>query len=103
VAESETRRPFTVWQAILFQAVNPKAWIMAITAAAVFVPRDTPISHLIVVVGGLFLAVNVPCVSVWAMFGSGMRHLLLRPTYRRVFNLTMAALLVLTAILSLRG
>jgi threonine/homoserine/homoserine lactone efflux protein len=76
---------------------------MAITAAAVFVPRDTPISRVVLVVGGMFLAVNVPCVSVWALFGSGMRHLLLRPAYRRVFNVTMSALLVLTAILSLRG
>jgi threonine/homoserine/homoserine lactone efflux protein len=103
VAESEARRPFTVWQAMLFQAVNPKAWVMAVTAAAVFVPRDTPMSLLILVLGGVFLAVNLPCVSVWALFGSGMRHLLLRQTYRRVFNVTMSALLVLTAVLSLRG
>jgi threonine/homoserine/homoserine lactone efflux protein len=103
VAESEARRPFTVWKAILFQAVNPKAWVMAITAAAVFVPHDTPISRLIMVVGGIFLAVNVPCVSIWALFGSGMRHLLLRPAYRRAFNVTMSILLVLTAIVGLRG
>ncbi len=103
VAESQTRRPFTVWQGILFQAVNPKAWVMTITAAALFVPRDTPISTVVMVVGGLFLAVNFPCVSIWAMFGSGMRHLLLRPAYRRVFNVTMCVLLVLTAVLSLRG
>jgi len=83
VAEAESRRPFT--------------------AAAVFVPRDTPISRLVMVVGGIFLIVNVPCVSVWALFGSGMRHLLLRPAYRRVFNVTMSVLLVLTAIAGLRG
>ena len=70
---------------------------------AAFVPRDTPISRLILVVGGVFLAVNLPCVSVWALFGSSMRHLLLRQTYRRVFNVTMSALLVLTAVVSLRG
>ena len=103
VAETETRRPFTIWQAMLFQAINPKAWVMAITTAAVFLPRDTPFPFLFVVVGGLFLVVNLPCVSVWALFGSGVRHLLLRPTYRRVFNLTMSTLLVLTAVLSLRG
>ncbi|MDP8986051.1 MAG: LysE family translocator [Pseudomonadota bacterium] len=103
VAEAESRRPFTVWKAILFQAVNPKAWVMAITAAAVFVPRDTPLSTLIMVVGGIFFVVNVPCVSIWALFGSGMKHLLLRPAYRRAFNVTMSVLLVLTAIAGLRG
>jgi threonine/homoserine/homoserine lactone efflux protein len=82
VGEGDARRPFTVWQAVLFQAVNPKAWVMAITTAAVFLPQHTPLSRLILVVGGLFLAVNIPCVSVWALFGSAVRHLLLRPTFR---------------------
>ncbi len=103
VGETDARRPFTIWQAMLFQVINPKAWVMAITTAAVFLPRDTPFSHLVAVVGGIFLAVNIPCVSVWALFGSSVRYLLLQPTYRRVFNLTMSFLLVLTAVLSLRG
>ena len=103
VSETDARRPFTIWQAMLFQAINPKAWVMAITTAAVFIPRDTPFPRLIAVVGGIFFAVNIPCVSVWALFGSSVRHLLLRPTYRRVFNLTMSTLLVLTAVLGLRG
>jgi threonine/homoserine/homoserine lactone efflux protein len=103
VAETDARRPFTIWQAILFQAINPKAWVMAITTAAVFLPRDTPFWQLVAVVGGIFIAVNIPCVSVWALFGSSVRYLLLQPTYRRVFNLTMSFLLVLTAVLSLRG
>jgi threonine/homoserine/homoserine lactone efflux protein len=101
-AEGAARRPFTVWQAALFQAVNPKAWVMAITTAAVFLPRDTPLSRLVLVVGGLFLVVNISCVSVWALFGSSVRHLLLRPAFRRAFNLTMSILLVLTAIHGLR-
>lgn len=103
VEASETRRPFTIWQAIAFQAVNPKAWVMAITTAAVFLPRNTPFSQLAVPVGALFLAVNIPCVSVWCLFGSAMRRLLMRPSYRKAFNLAMSALLVLTAFLGLRG
>jgi threonine/homoserine/homoserine lactone efflux protein len=103
VSETDARRPFTIWQAMLFQAINPKAWVMAITTAAVFIPRDTPFPRLIALVGGTFLAVNIPCVSVWALFGSSVRHLLLQPAYRRVFNLTMSILLVLTAVLGLRG
>jgi threonine/homoserine/homoserine lactone efflux protein len=103
IADSQARRPYTLWQAMLFQAFNPKAWVMAITTAAVFLPRDTTLRTMFLVVGGLCLLINIPCVSVWALFGSGMRHLLLRPTYRKVFNLTMSALLILTAALSLRG
>ena len=33
-------RPFTFLQAAAFQWVNPKAWTMALTAAAVYLPRD---------------------------------------------------------------
>lgn len=103
MADAEAGRPFTIWQAMLFQAVNPKAWVMAITTAAVFVPPHTPLLRMILLVGGLCLLINIPCVSIWTLFGSSMRHLLLRPAYRRMFNLTMSFLLVLTAALSLRG
>ncbi len=102
VAEIESRRPFTILKAMLFQIVNPKAWVMAVTTAAVFLPRDAPYSQIVVVVGGVFLAVCFPCASAWALFGSGVRRLLLRPAYRRVFNVTMSILLAFTAVIGLR-
>ena len=102
VAEIESRRPFTILKAMLFQIVNPKAWVMAVTTAAVFLPRDAPYSQIVVIVGGVFLAVCFPCASAWALFGSGVRRLLLQPAYRRVFNVTMSILLAFTAILGLR-
>jgi len=51
----------------------------------------------------LFLVINVPCVSLWALFGSSMRKLLARPGYRRVFNVTMSTLLVITALIGLKS
>ena len=90
-------------QAVLFQVINPKAWVMAVTTATVFLPRDISLARLIFLVGGLFLAINLPCVSLWALFGSGMRRALQRPTARRAFNWTMSALLVITAGLGLHG
>ncbi len=51
----------------------------------------------------LFLVINVPCVSVWALFGSGLRRLLSLPGYRRVFNVTMSVLLVMTAVLGVQS
>jgi threonine/homoserine/homoserine lactone efflux protein len=101
VAAASANRPMTMLEAALFQAVNPKAWVMAITTASVFLPRDSALTTAIVLIAILFLAVNIPCVSVWALFGSGMRRLLKRPSYRSAFNLTMSALLVVTAIAGL--
>ena len=96
-------RPITWWEAAAFQAVNPKAWVMAMTTAAVFFPRGGPVAQSAVLVALVFLTVNLPCVSVWALFGSSMRGLLARPAYRQAFNVTMGGLLVITAVMGLKG
>ncbi|MDP9064865.1 MAG: LysE family translocator [Pseudomonadota bacterium] len=103
VSSVRAARPMTFVGAALFQAINPKAWVMAITTAAVFLPRAGIMPTMILIVGLTFLMINIPCVSVWALFGSAMRRALARPGYRRAFNLTMSALLVLTAIAGVRG
>ena len=43
-----------------------------------------------------FSLVNLPTISVWAIFGVAMRRFLSDPTMLRIFNLTMAAALVLS-------
>ncbi len=42
--------------------------------------------------------INLPCVSVWALFGRKLRRYLQRPAVRQGFNLAMAALVVATAL-----
>ena len=96
-------RPVTWLEAAGFQAVNPKAWVMAMTTAAVFFPREGSVAAATALVGVVFLAIMLPCISVWALFGSGMRGLLGRRGYRQAFNVTMGALLVITAFMGLRG
>jgi len=96
-------RPITALEAVAFQAVNPKAWMIAMTTAAVFLPRHGSVATAAVLVALLFLLINVPCVSAWALFGSGMRRLLSLPGYRRVFNVTMSALLVMTAVMGVQS
>jgi threonine/homoserine/homoserine lactone efflux protein len=96
-------RPITWLQAAAFQAVNPKAWVMAITTAAVFLPRQGSAVASATLVALLFVLVNVPCVSVWALFGSAMRGLLARRKVRLAFNVTMSALLVMTAVMGLES
>ena len=44
----------------------------------------------------LMAAINAPCVGVWAAFGVGLRRFLTEPSRLRVFNVTMAGLLVLS-------
>ncbi|HUR44177.1 MAG TPA: LysE family translocator [Aestuariivirga sp.] len=96
VGEGRSRRtPMSFLQAALFQWVNPKAWVMAVTAIATYtLPNEYLWSVLLV--GMVFGAVNLPSVSAWALFGTGLRHVLSNPRVLRVFNITMAVLLVLS-------
>lgn len=88
-------RPMTFLQAASFQWVNPKAWVMAVTAMATYTIESNYFVSVIIV-GIIFAIVNVPSVSTWAGFGSALREWLSHPVRLKWFNITMAVLLVLS-------
>jgi threonine/homoserine/homoserine lactone efflux protein len=88
-----TAKPMTFVQAAAFQWINPKAWVMAVSAMALFVrPENAVFDVLMITV--VFGFVNVPCVSAWAAFGHALRGFLRDPVRARIFNIAMAILLV---------
>jgi threonine/homoserine/homoserine lactone efflux protein len=86
-------KPMTFVQAGLFQWVNPKAWTMALGAVSVYVPPSSPVLGLLLV-AGVFGAINLPVVSAWAAMGVQLRRLLQDPVRLRIFNVTAALLLL---------
>ena len=91
------QRPVTFSQAALFQAVNPKSWLKAVTIASVFMPPGLGLLAGAAIVSAVGLAVTLPCVSVWALFGVGIRRLLTDPGKLRAFNVCLALTLVALA------
>lgn len=91
---TQTAKPFTFIQAVLFQWVNPKAWTMAVTATSVYAPSQS--LQAIAVVTGVFGLINLPCVSVWAVLGLQLKRFLTSPKRLKVFNYSMATLLVMS-------
>lgn len=87
--------PMTFLQAAAFQWINPKAWMMAVTAMATYTTEQSYITSVLIV-GAIFAIVNVPSVSTWAGFGSALRQWLSDPVRLKWFNITMAVLLVLS-------
>lgn len=87
--------PMTFAQAALFQWVNPKAWVMAITANATYSIAGQPVISAFIV-GGAFALMSAPSNLTWVIFGSLLRKLLSDPKTLRIFNITMAVLLVLS-------
>ena len=81
--------------AAAFQWINPKAWVMAVTAMATYTNPDLYVVSVLIV-GLAFALVNVPSVSTWAGFGSALRDWLSDPARLKWFNITMALLLVLS-------
>lgn len=87
-------RPMTLIQAAAFQWVNPKAWAMCLSAITIYAPdRSLP---SVVLVAAAFLLVALPAISVWAWLGTVIRRWLSSPRRLQAFNLTMAALLIMS-------
>ncbi|MBN9257187.1 MULTISPECIES: LysE family translocator [unclassified Mesorhizobium] len=91
----ERAQPMRFLDAAAFQWVNPKAWVMAVTAMAVYSNADRPYLS-VVLVSVAFAVVNLPSVSVWAGFGMALRGFLSDPTRLKWFNIAMGVLLAAT-------
>jgi threonine/homoserine/homoserine lactone efflux protein len=91
--DGRAARPMTFLEATAFQWVNPKAWVMAVTAMAIYTSAEAPYLS-VVLVAVAFGVVNLPSVSVWAAFGTALRGFLSDPARLKWFNIAMALLLV---------
>jgi threonine/homoserine/homoserine lactone efflux protein len=96
---SANNRPVTFLEAAIFQFLNPKAWIMTITAATLFLPHDLGLLAAGVYMLAIMVVMNLPCIAVWALFGSSLRRFLERPASRMGFNAAMAVALATTGVM----
>ena len=95
---ADSRKPLTVIEAAGFQFLNPKAWVMTLTAAAMFLPRELGLLAACAYMVAIMAIVNLPCITVWALFGSSLRGFLAKPAGRASFNVVMAVALAATGI-----
>ena len=94
----EKSSPLKYYEAILFQFVNPKAWVICITAVSVFYPEKENL-----IIGTLFLVImstiiNLPSISMWAFGGSIIRRYLSNKKLKTIIEWILAILLLGTAI-----
>lgn len=85
--------PLTFLQAALFQWVNGKAWIMAVSAIAAYALVDAYVGSVLAIVAGFFLT-GLVSSSSWILFGAGLRKILSDPRYFRIINIVLALALV---------
>ncbi len=95
VLPGERKPPITFTQSVMFQWINPKAWAGALTTVTVYLPAEHYRTNLLI--AALLSAVTIVlAISLWALMGRQIRHWLERPAQMRAFNITMAALLVIS-------
>ncbi len=87
-------KPLTFIEAALFQYINPKAWVLASTIPTLFVTSDVMgIEEIGYLLAGHALA-SLPSVLLWVIAGTQLRRLLSSQRNLKIFNYSMAALLV---------
>lgn len=94
VGRTQVSNPLSVWQAIAFQLVNPKAWIFAIAAVGTFLSPTLPWVVGVGLLAGTIMIVVVGSSAVWAVGGAALGRVIDDERARRVITVGLAGLLV---------
>lgn len=86
--------PLTFFEALVFQWINPKAWVTAAAAVGTFAGLEPGVWSSAVEISAIFLIITLPIVVSWAGLGSRIGSFLRTEWQLRCFNIAMAGLLV---------
>ena len=96
------RPPLSFLGAVLFQWINPKAWLIALATVATYTTAEGSLYRQVALLALLSFLVSIPCVAAWAALGAGASRFLMTPRRLRLFNVAMALLLVASLVPLLR-
>jgi threonine/homoserine/homoserine lactone efflux protein len=85
--------PMTFLQAVAFQWVNPKAWVMAVGAISAYGAVATFPSNVLIM-SSLYGVLGFASGTTWLGFGLALQRIIKNPANVRLFNIIMALLLV---------
>jgi len=94
--DSKSTKPLSFIKAALFQWVNPKAWVMASGAISAYTIQGVGFMHQVMIITLTFFIMAFPCVGTWLFFGVGLKRYLQNTRHQKVFNFSMASLLILS-------
>jgi threonine/homoserine/homoserine lactone efflux protein len=101
-APAHRGRPLRWIEGLMFQLINPKAWMMAITVASAFYGSVAPTTADLSVAGFISICIGGPCMLVWTVWGASIDRVLKQPRARAIFGYVMALLVAATALWMLR-
>jgi threonine/homoserine/homoserine lactone efflux protein len=100
---SAERRTVGFVEAAVFQWVNPKSWLVTVSAAGTYLSAESGSAVAqSALLGGLFVLAAFPSCFLWLAFGASVQRFLHGPRARRAFNLALGGLLALSVALIVR-
>lgn len=94
----DVAEPLTLWQAVVFQYVNPKAWVFVLAAVTTFRPPDLQVVVGTLLMAAVMMLVVVPCASMWAAAGTFLNRFLAEGGRSRAFRIVLGLLLAATVL-----
>ncbi len=98
IDKDKESKPFTFMQSAVFQWVNPKAWIMAITAISVFVTSSDNNLFQVLTIALIYLLSGIISTNSWALGGVMLKKVIKDKIAIQIFNITMAILLIISVL-----
>ncbi|MGC9369740.1 MAG: LysE family translocator [Paracoccaceae bacterium] len=92
-------RSISFGEAAVFQFINPKAWLIAVTMCSAFLIPKSPLIWQVAVFSLAFLVVGGPSMFVWACLGAGLRRIAADAWRVRRINRILAGLSAMTGVL----
>jgi len=109
-AETESRmeaapisRPFRLSEAVLFQWVNPKAIIAALSSAGAYIAIAEQAWLRAIIIAGVFCVTGMLACSIWTIAGDALNRYMSSGKSAKWVNAGMAMLILATAALILAG
>ena len=90
--KTQTIKPWRFHQAVLFQFMNPKAWLMSLSAIGSFTLLGSDYWLSVGLLIGVFCLICLKTCLLWAQFGVQVARWLRTPRAWRRFNLGMGLL-----------
>jgi threonine/homoserine/homoserine lactone efflux protein len=92
-APKKINRPFYFFEAALFQWANPKALILVLSSAGLYIDIADDIFVRTIFMVLVFVLVGLPCSFTWMLLGGTLNLWLGEASHGRVINIIMALLI----------
>jgi len=93
-------KPITFKESLLFQVINPKSWIAALSIITIYLPKDNFLTALFItiIISDILI---ILAISTWAVLGKSFNKIFKSEKTTKIFNVSMAILLVVSVLMIL--